>query len=140
MSSRLSTILLCLCFLLPLGCLDHIPEHIMGKVIDYDTKLPIDFAFIKDSESGSYNFTNKSGQFDLKCHEPKQNIEVTKEGYKPFSIKILMKLDDNKRNIKFLNSDEQVTTNSESNLIIANSNSSCFMKGDSLVIELVKIK
>jgi hypothetical protein len=124
-----------------IGCLDRIPKSTNGTVIDYDTKLPLEGAFVRDSESGDFIITDKSGRFCITGIMPVQKIEITKKEYNPFSLEIKINYKNNKEMFKsYKLIDERNWIENENKYNEFNSNSFSIINGDSLIIELEQCK
>ena len=112
--------------------MDPVREKIKVRVIDFDTKIPI-----KGAMYGS-EWTNDSGYFDMTIYRHKGYLDITKDGYKPFHLKIERKFDDGEyKSFTLYNKD---TKDSWTDMTFDKVNSSSFrvINGDSLIIELKK--
>lgn len=121
---------------------DHIPVHTKGTVIDHITKLPIEGVIVKDSISGNRILTDNNGFFDINGIEPKQIIQISKNGYKPFCLEIAHEYDKKHKQFKtfklFDESDwiENENYNDKNNSEKVNSNNFTVVDGVNLIVEL----
>jgi hypothetical protein len=83
---QLRIILIIICGLILISC--DCRQHIHGKIIDNNTQLPIDSAFIqKENRTEQYSFTDKEGNFELTSISggfyncPPMKVIIAKEGY-----------------------------------------------------------
>jgi hypothetical protein len=114
------------------ACLPKDPDRqkIYGRVIDFDTKLPI-----KGAMHGA-ELTNDSGYFENTFYNNIADINITKDGYKPFHLKVELKFDGGDyKSFTLYNKD---TKDSWTDMTHDLENSSSFrvIDGDSLIIEL----
>jgi len=112
--------------------MDPVREKLKGRVIDYDTKLPI-----KGAMYGS-EFTNDSGNFDLTIYRHEGTIDITKNGYKPFNLKIEHIY--NNGDFKSFTLYDKSNNDNWTTKTYKNSHSLDFkvINGDSIIIELKK--
>ena len=112
---------------------DPTRDIIHCQVIDFDTKKTIAGAIV-----GIAKYTNDSGYFRTMAHGNKGYIGVTKDGYKPFSLKIDLKL--NNKEFKTYTLCKENSKNELTDDLYNEENSSSFrvINGDSLIIELKK--
>ena len=117
--------------------LDHINKYTSGRLIDHQTKLPLEGVIIKDSKSGYSATTDSSGRFNLIGIKPTQIIEIKKAGYKPFNLEITLKYEGEHEKFKVfkLTNERFWDKNGYKEL---NSNNYRIINGDSLIIELQK--
>lgn len=123
---------------------DHIPVHTKGTLIDHKTKLPIEGAVIKDSISGNRVLTDNNGYFEIKGIMPKQIIQISNKGYKPFCLEITLEYDKEHRKFKTFKLFDEIdwieneSYNDKQNSEKVNSNTFTVVDGGDLIVELEK--
>ncbi|HXB91907.1 MAG TPA: TonB-dependent receptor [Puia sp.] len=74
---------------LVLGCLKAWPQSIIkGKIIDKDTRQPLEFALVSLDDSGVRSITDEQGNFELKAPAAVDSIRVSFVGYQPRVVSI----------------------------------------------------
>ena len=121
------------------GCMDQVAHRTIGVIIDGETKLPVDSVLVKDSKSGCSTLTNPAGRFRLQYFGSPQILEISRKGYKPFSLEIKDEYDEKHVKYKSLKlQDERSFSEKTNKETEVNSNSFSLIHGDSLVIELYR--
>jgi hypothetical protein len=113
--------------------MDPNPTEIKGRVIDFDTKKPL-----KIELYGS-QVTNDSGYFRQIIRGSNGFIEFTKDGYKPFALKIELKRNNNEyKSFTLVNRKSKKKLMDDSYENENSTDFSVFNGGDSLIVELKK--
>ena len=124
-----------------IGCQDRITHRTIGVIIDAETKIPIDSVLVKDAKSDYSVITDSTGRFLLKYFKSPQIIEIRIQGYKPFYLETQDEYDE--KHVKFKSyklRDERIYNEKTHEEKEINSNIFKVINGDSVVIELKRIK
>lgn len=122
------------------SCMDRIPTNSKGIIIDDLSKLPVAEVHVMDTKSGYFQYTDNKGSFNIIGTEPKQVIEITKEGYKSFTLEITLERNKDQeiyKSFKVLN--KKYLGERSKNFTEKNSNSFTVLNGDSLIVVLERI-
>ena len=122
------------------SCMDRIPTNSEGIIIDDLSKSPVADVHVMDKESGYFQYTDNKGRLNIIGTEPIQVIEITKEGYKPFTLEITLERNEDQKIYKsFKVLYEKYWDKKSRTLTEKNSNSFTVLNGDSIIVVLERI-